>query len=43
MRDNPVTTALLYDQALNYVLRLAEIGYWVASVIKHEDEAGRLV
>lgn len=41
-RSNPINDALFMDAVLSYIHRVIEIAVWIASVIKHEDEAGRL-
>ena len=42
VKGNPLTQPLLEEQALSFVYEVASIAIWVASVIRHEDEAGRL-
>ena len=41
-KDRPEVRTMIEDQVLSFVNRVVEIGIWVASVIRHEDEAGRL-
>lgn len=40
--SKPELRAMIEVQVLDFVFRVVEIAIWVASVIQHEDEAGRL-
>jgi hypothetical protein len=42
MSADPITARLIENQVLSFVNRIVYIAIWVASVIRHEDAAGRL-